>query len=108
MKGRPENADRDGDRRREEEGRRILHGAREGGGAPVRDTTPETGLLSNESNRATKVPIWATLNPISNAENFGSKQICHNSGATTGLLIAVLRNKDTPSITSDFSVLRCF
>jgi len=39
---RPENADRDGDRRREEEGRRMRHGARQGGGAPVRDKTPET------------------------------------------------------------------
>jgi len=70
----------------------MLRGARQGGGAPVRDTTPETGLLSNESKRATKVPIWASLNQNSNAENFGSKQICHNSGAATGLLIAELRN----------------
>jgi len=92
MERRPEKADRDGDRRREEEGRRMLHGARQGGGAPVRDTTPETDLLSNESKRATKVPIWATLNQNSNAENHGSKQICHNFGATTSLLIARLRN----------------
>ena len=92
MERRPETADRDGDRRREEEGRRMLHGARQGGGAPVRDATPETDLLSNESKRATKVPIWATLNQNSNAEDHGSKQICHNFGATTSLLIARLRN----------------
>ena len=92
MERRPEKADRDGDRRREEEGRRMLHGARQGGGAPIRDTKPETDLLSNESKRATKVPIWATLNQNSNAEKHSSKQICHNYGVTTGLLIARLRN----------------
>jgi len=52
---RPDDDVDDGDNGREEGDRSLLHRAQQGGGVPIRDTSPRTDLLSYESTRATQV-----------------------------------------------------